>query len=165
MKCVVCDTGPLIHLEEAGVRNLLSHAGAIHIPQGVEAEMRRHEERWLDRRPAWLKVTNLNPHYDVEARTWQQAGLLDEGEAEAVALARQLNAHWLLTDDTAARLVGQAFGLDVHGSLGVVPWAAATNRLRRDKAESALDRLAQSSLWVSSSVLLTAKAALEEMFP
>jgi predicted nucleic acid-binding protein len=93
------------------------------------------------------------------------ASLLDDGEAEAVALARQLNAHWLLTDDTAARLVGQAFGLEVHGSLGIVLWAAATNRLRRDEAESALDRLAQSSLWVSSSVLLTAKAALGEMFP
>lgn len=100
-----------------------------------------------------------------EAAAWRQAGLLDPGEAEAVALARQINAQWLLTDDAAARLFGQSLSLEVHGSLGVVLWAAAAGRLNRADAEAALDRLAQSSLWISAKVLAEAKAALEQLFP
>jgi predicted nucleic acid-binding protein len=108
-------------------------------------------------------VTQLDSGPALEARSWQQAGLLHYGEAQAIALARQLGADWLLTDDAAARLLAQSLGLEVHGSLGLVLWAAATRRLSRTEAESALGRLARSSLWVSPSVLLAAKAALEQM--
>lgn len=163
MKCIVCDTGPLLHLEEAGVRNLLARAGEVHIPAIVEAEIRRHEVGWPDRRPYWLRITGLNPSYELEARNWHQAGLLDGGEAHAIALARQLEAQWLLTDDAAARLIGHSLGLEVHGSLGIVLWAAAMNYLTREDCEAALDRLARSSLWISASVLLAAKIALDRI--
>jgi len=56
--------------------------------------------------------------------TWQQAGLLHGGEAEPVALAIELKADWFLTDDAAARLLAESLGLEVHGSLGVILWAA-----------------------------------------
>jgi predicted nucleic acid-binding protein len=89
--------------------------------------------------------------------------LLDAGEAEAIELARQLRAHWFLTDDASARLVAQSLGLEVHGSLGVVLWSAAAGRLPRAAAEDALDMLAHSSLWISPSVLAEAKAALNQL--
>ena len=163
MRRIVCDTGPLLHLGEAGVRDLLSPAGEIHIPTAVDLEMRGREADWHLRRPTWLHVTPLDSGPALEARSWQQAGLLHYGEAQAIALARQLIAHWFLTDDAAARLLAQSWGLEVHGSLGLVLWAVATRHLSRPEAESALDRLARSSLWVSPSVLLAAKAALEQM--
>jgi predicted nucleic acid-binding protein len=115
------------------------------------------------RKPAWLHMTQLDSEQALEARAWQQAGLLHHGEAEAIALARQLRADWLLTDDAAERLVAQSLGLEVHGSLGVVLWAAAMRHLSHAEAESALDRLARSSLWISPSVLQAAKAALKQM--
>jgi predicted nucleic acid-binding protein len=105
--------------------------------------------------PAWLQVTPLDFAREFEARAWQQAGLLHYGEAQAIALARQLKADWLLTDDASARLVGR--------SLGFVLWAAAMRHLSLAEADSALERLARSSLWVSSSVMRAAKAALEKM--
>ena len=159
----MCDTGPLLHLGEAGVLDLLFPAGDVHIPIAVDMEMRSREAAWHVRRPSWLHVTHLDPGPALEARLWQQAGLLHYGEAQAIALARQLRAHWLLTDDAAARLLAQSWGLEVHGSLGLVLWAAAKRHLSRPEAEAALDRLAQSSLWVSPSVLLAAKAALEQL--
>jgi predicted nucleic acid-binding protein len=163
MKRIVCDTGPLIHLGEAGVRDLLSTAGDVYIPAAVDLEMRSYEPAWQVSRPPWLHVTQLDSGPALEARSWQQAGLLHYGEAQAIALVRQLSAQWLLTDDAAARLLAQSWGLEVHGSLGLVLWAAARRHLNRAEAESALDRLAQSSLWVSLSVLRAAKAALEQM--
>jgi predicted nucleic acid-binding protein len=89
---------------------------------------------------------------------------LDAGEAEAIALARQVQADWFLTDDAAARLFAQALGLEVHGALGIILWATAVGHLNRTAAEAALHRLAQSSLWVSAKVLTEARLALDQLF-
>jgi predicted nucleic acid-binding protein len=125
----------------------------------------QHIANWQVRRPDWLQIDALNTPYSREATAWQQAGLLDIGEAEALARAQHMNAAWLLTDDAAARLFAQSLGLEVHRSLGVVLWAAAVGYLTRAEAETALEGLAQSSLWISSRVLDEAKAALHRLFP
>ena len=39
MNTVVCDTGPIIHLKEAGLLKLLKETGKIYIPQMVETEL------------------------------------------------------------------------------------------------------------------------------
>jgi len=163
VRCIVCDAGPLMHLGEAGFRDLLPRAGEIHIPRAVDLEMRSYEATWHIHQPPWLRVTSLDPAPEVEAQAWRQAGLLHYGEAQAIALARQLRADWLLTDDAAARLAARSLGLEVHGSLGIVLWAAGTRYLTRADAECALERLAKSSLWVSRSILLEAKAALDKL--
>jgi predicted nucleic acid-binding protein len=162
---VVSNTGPLLHLGEADALILLSWTGEISIPKAVDREMTRQNPLWQSQRPTWIHVQELTASYKVEAEAWRQAGLLESGEAEAVSLARQLKAHWLLTDDAAARLFAQTLGIEVHGSVGIVLWAAATRRLTRADAEAALDHLAQSSLWISPKVLAEAKAALNQLFP
>jgi predicted nucleic acid-binding protein len=115
-------------------------------------------------KPAWLKVQSLNSTSLEASTTWQQAGLLDFGEAEAIALAQQINAEWFLTDDAASRLFAQSVGLEVHGSLGVVLWSAAIGHLGRSDAESTLNQLAASTLWISSRVMDEAHAALDDLF-
>src|SRR5207253_6764746 len=75
-----------------------------------------------------------------------------------------LRANWFLTDDTAARVFAQSLGLEVHGSLGIILCAAAMGHLQRAEAGRALDRLAQSSLWVSARVLAAAQTALEQLY-
>ena len=164
MRRVVSNTGPLLHLHEAELLALLEHAGEIYIPRAVDLEMAQHELEWRARRLDWITVTPVTAPYDAQATRWQQVGLLDAGEAEAMALARQLNAHWFLTDDAAARVLAASLGLEVHGSLGIVLWAATMRHLSRGEAESALDRLARSSLWISAGVLAEARAALDRLF-
>jgi len=93
-----------------------------------------------------------------------QAALLDAGEAQALALALQVEAEWLLTDDAAARLIAQQHGLEVHGSLGVVLWAAATGSLQQSEAVSAVEALSKSSLWISARILDEARIALRQIF-
>ena len=83
--------------------------------------------------------------------------------AQAIALAKQLEAEWLLTDDAAARLFAQREGIEVHGSLGLVLWAAATGHLDFAAAQSGLDALSKSSLWISPRILEEARAALPEL--
>jgi predicted nucleic acid-binding protein len=138
--------------------------GEVYITRAVNLEMEQNDSLWLNTRPSWIHVETLIAPYDGEATAWQQARLLDAGEAEAIALARQVQADWFLTDDAAARLFAQALGLEVHGALGIILWATAVGHLNRTAAEAALHRLAQSSLWVSAKVLTEARLALDQLF-
>ncbi len=166
MKVVVSNTGPILHLGEAKILDFLGKTGEVHIPKIVEIEVVRHNAAWYTEKPSWIIVDRLVSPYTTEAMAWQQAGLLDSGEAETVALAKQLNAHWLFTDDTAARLVAKSLGLEVHGSLGIVLWVAAKGYITRLEAEGYLNCLAYSTtLWISPRVLTEAKAALDKLFP
>jgi predicted nucleic acid-binding protein len=140
------------------------HAGTIAVPKAVDREMVQHVREWHTRQPPWITVTAVIAPYDAQATSWQQGGLLEAGEAEALALARQLSAKWLLTDDTAARVFATALGFEVHGSLGIVLWAAARRHLSREEAAAALDRLVHSSLWISTRVLAEARATLDRLF-
>ncbi len=86
------------------------------------------------------------------------------GEAEAIILAQHLKADWFLTDDTSARTFANVIGLEVHGTLGVVLWAAAVGYLKYDEAKMAIEGLLKSSLWISHTILEKAYKALDEMF-
>ena len=165
MRSVVCDTGPLLHLSEADALMLLSWAGEVSIPAAVDWEINRQNHLWQSQKPTWIQVREITASHKADAEAWEQAGLLGSGEAEAIALAREARADWLLTDDAAARLLAQSLGLEVHGSLGIVLWSAAVGRVNRADTEATLERLAQSSLWISSRVLREAKAALDRLFP
>jgi predicted nucleic acid-binding protein len=159
---VVSDTGPLLHLGEADALHLARLVGSLHVPPRVNAELAHLLSGW--EAPAWLTIDALAVPHAAEAAAWQQSGLLDAGEAEAIALARQLKADWLLTDDAAARLFAAQLGLEVHGSLGIVLWAAAVGHLDRAQADQMLTRLAASSLWISNRILAEARSALDEIF-
>lgn len=163
MRLVVTDTGPLVHLGEIGARDLLPSLGEIRIPESVAGEIATLDKGWPSARPRWVHVAPLDEAHEAESRAWEDAGLLDRGEADAIALARQLDAKWFLTDDASARLMAEALGIEAHGSLGVVLWAAAERTLTRDEAEDKLTRLAHSSLWVSQRVLAEARAALDKL--
>lgn len=164
MNPIVCDTGPLLHLREAGSLDILQLAGRIIIPPAVYAELVAHDPLWGEQQPDWIEVESLESRFSENAVRWLRAGLLDPGEAEALSLAIQVKAKWLLTDDTAARLIAQQQGLEVHGSLGVVLWVAATGHFRHSEAEKALEALFRSSLWLSPRIREEAWAALRQIF-
>jgi predicted nucleic acid-binding protein len=164
MRLVVSNTGPLMHLSQAQSLDLLRLSGDVHIPPAVAVEAAHHISTWTTAPPVWVNISSLQPAHASQAQAWQQAGLLDLGEAEALALARQLNADWFLTDDTAARVLAASLGIEVHGSLGIALWAAAAGHLNRSEAEAALNGLAASTLWLSAQVLKEAKDALDQIF-
>ena len=163
VKRVVADTGPILHLWEAKAWKCLTAGCTVSIPPEVEAELGHTLPNWLSRKPAWLNIAALHKHHQRDAQEWSQAGLLDSGEAAAIALGRQTAADWFLTDDAAARLFAQALGLEVHGSLGVLLWAAGQKIITPAEAKASLDGLAESTLWVSPRILKEARTALEEL--
>ena len=69
-----------------------------------------------------------------------------------------------MTDDTSARVFANVIGLEVHGTLGVLLWAAAIGYLQYKEANVAIEKLGQSSLWISKTIVGKARKALDEMF-
>lgn len=165
MNIVVADTGPLLHLSQAHSLDLLHLSGAVHIPSAVAVEAVRLNPVWASALPSWITISQLHAPHSAQAQLWEQSGLSQRGEAEALALALQLQAGWFLTDDTAARVLANSLGVEVHGSLGVVLLAAAAQHLNRVEAENALNQLAASSLWLSARVLQEARNALDQIAP
>lgn len=160
-RIVVCDTGPLLHLGEANAIYLLRLAGEILVPSVVAQEFEQNApDRVL---PDWVQVKTLDDVYPQKALEW--ARHVDAGESAAIALSLQTQADWLLSDDAGARQFAQALGLEVHGSIGLLLWRAASGQIASlEEALSLLNSLAGSSLWVSERVLQKARGAVETLF-
>ena len=162
-RIVVCDTGPLLHLSEAGAIHLLSLAGDILIPPLVAIEFESNAQGWSP--PQWVKVVELEKSARQKSEKWTKANKIDAGEAEAIGLALQVRADWLLTDDAKARQLAESTELEVHGAIGILLWSVVAGHIR-DKALAfnLLDNLANSSLWISEWVLQEARKAIHTLF-
>jgi predicted nucleic acid-binding protein len=162
MRTVVCDAGPIIHLQEAGLLHLLKACGSTCVPTLVHEEVCANTGLASDW-PNWIEIVRLGYDASKHADFLSRSADLHGGEAEAFVLCENIKADWLLTDDAAARLFATTLGMEVHGSLGVVLWNVAQGRLDREQGLSALTALAQSSLWLSTRTLSDARAAVIEI--
>jgi predicted nucleic acid-binding protein len=166
MNVVVTDTGPLLHLHQVGAMHLLAHLGSVQVTPTVWSELQRHAPSFASKGlPEWLSLAQPSASAMSQASQWVNAQVLHAGEAEALAHARETQADMFLTDDTAARTMGESLGIQVRGSLGVVLFAAASGHLDKASCLQTLDALeAQSTLWMSAKVKAAAKQAVSQIF-
>jgi predicted nucleic acid-binding protein len=81
---------------------------------------------------------------------------LDEGEAAAIALAKELHADRLLIDERQGRAVAQSMGLAVAGTLAVLQDAAAAGFI---DLQAAIDSLRQTTFRASPELFSAVLAA------
>jgi len=139
---VVSDTSPLTALISIGKAEVLrSLFGEVLIPPAVYAELRRFHKSL----PEFVRVQSVADAASVE----QLRGRLDVGEAEAIVLAQETRADYLLMDEIAGRDVARQHGLRVIGALGVLT-EAKKHRLIRSVRE-VLDQLeAETTFFVAA---------------
>jgi predicted nucleic acid-binding protein len=166
MNIVVTDTGPLLHLHQVGAMHLLAHLGSIQVTPTVWSELQRHAPSLaISRLQAWLSLAQPSTSAMLQASQWVNAQVLHAGEAEALAHARETQADLFLTDDTAARTMGESLGIQVRGSLGVLLFAAAAGQLDKAECLQVLEDLeTQSTLWMSAKVRAAARQAVSQIF-
>jgi predicted nucleic acid-binding protein len=114
-KPVVCNAGPLIHLDQLGSLDLFSDFPSISVPETVWAEVTHHRPAALPQ-PFLAKVgpaAAVAPGVAALCRAFS----LDAGEAACLALLSGMPEAIFLTDDAAARLVAGNMGLWGMGSL------------------------------------------------
>jgi predicted nucleic acid-binding protein len=150
---VVCDAGPLIHLDELGCLNLLLDFPKVLVPHAVWEEVEKHRRSALN--SVLTIVRTAAPGFaSAELEAMGRVLALHRGEAEALRLAEVTSGCILLTDDSAARLAGRNLGLRVHGTLGIVLRAIRRKQRTKEEVVAILRSLpARSTLHVSQSLL------------
>ena len=141
---VVSDTSCISNLLIIGRADLLSQLfGEVVIPVAVRDELRvKHPSL-----PAFVNVGAVSDHAAVAALSAR----LDEGEAEAIVLACELKADFLLMDETDGREEALRRGLHVIGLLGVLVEAKRLGFL--PEVRPLLDRLERDAVfWFSAKI-------------
>lgn len=139
---VVADTSPINYLILIEQIELLPHFyGRIIVPPAVLRELQSVEapppiQGWVSHPPDWLEIRLPSGNYDSVLRA------MDPGEREAIALAQELNAAYLIADDMVARSEASRRRLNVVGTLGILRSAARENLLN---LQAALSRLLETS--------------------
>lgn len=138
----VSNTSPIMNLAIIGEFSLLrDQFGEVLIPEAVLEELRVEgnlpgSQSVRDAiKAGWIRIEEMKQ--DPLVRAMQRD--LDKGEAEAIALAMQVNAEWVLMDERDGRKAAKSMKLKVVGVLGNLLKAQREGRLRSLK--QAMDRL------------------------
>lgn len=118
---VVSDTTAIIHLARINALDLVRRLYmSIYIPDAVYHELTVHGPSIPGAREVinctWIKRRAVSNKGQVLAlrRT------LDPGEAEAIALAQEINADLLIIDEKKGRAHAKSLGLDITGMVGIL---------------------------------------------
>jgi predicted nucleic acid-binding protein len=130
---VVCDAGPLIHLDELDALGLLADFAEVLVPDAVWREVERHRPRALVHPGVTLQRITPTMAVTPELEALAQVFSLHTGEWEALRVALEHRPGLLLTDDTAARLAAGNLRVGTHGTIGIL--VRAIRRRQRTKEE------------------------------
>jgi predicted nucleic acid-binding protein len=161
MSCRVVDTGPLIFLAKLNRLNLLQQgADEVLIPAAVLNEVQVLDDEASRRidlaTQTWLQMKEVDNQQALEILLAD----LDSGEAEVIALAREVKADWVIMDDLDARRFARRVGLSPVGTLGLLLAARLRGELPSLKNE--IERLHQFGFWASESLIEAVLTAADE---
>ena len=150
---VVADAGPIIHLSRIGHLDLIPFLyGRIVVPRQVYDEVVRgqgsppgsEELRQAD----WVEIEEREIRSKVSRLL---EGHLDAGEAAALALALDLKADLILSDDRQARISAERLGFQVRGTLGILLESKRQGRL--PAVAPLLHALKAEGVWLSRELI------------
>ena len=126
MIVVVSDTSPVRALLSVQRLELLrSLFDAVYVPPAVVRELER-AGCWDAASPFLTLRSPTDPTIAIEL-----SATLDEGESQAIALAKEIHPDFLLIDEAAGRLIGRQLGIQTMGFLGVLLRAKRLGHLNR----------------------------------
>ena len=129
---VVSNTSPILNLAIIDRLSLIREQfTTVIIPKGVLEELRVGEnlpgsKKILEALAAkWLQVEEVQDSAMLRILKRE----LDSGEAEAITLALETRAQWVLLDESEARRIAKDLGLKVTGVLGILLRACRQKRI------------------------------------
>jgi predicted nucleic acid-binding protein len=106
---VICNAGPLIHLDELSCLSLLNDFTSVLVPDQVWQEMTRYRPRGLTKPHQRFQSVEVTISSEPMFQTWVQSLSLDIGEQAALSLLCEHPQSIFLTDDAAARLAATTY--------------------------------------------------------
>jgi len=148
---VVSDTTPLNYLILIEVVQVLPAVfGRVYTPTAVIQELSdprgpQPVRAWASSPPKWLAVQEPAQVDETLPKA------LHKGKVEAISLAQELGADWILIDERKASRAAESRGLRVAGTLGILEEGGARSLIDYEKAR---DRLVnETSFYVTDDVL------------
>jgi predicted nucleic acid-binding protein len=131
---IVSNSSALINLSAIGHLDLLQKLYTeIIIPEAVWEEVvvkgKGQPGSEEVQKAGWIKKETVGNKAVVESLTL----ILDKGEAESIALAKENKAEMLLIDDVTAREIARHFGVNYIGILGVLREAKSKGIIKNMK--------------------------------
>ena len=151
---VICDAGPIIHLDEVGCLDVMGDFVEIVIPDCVRQEVMMHRTISFESTGLPFRVAPPVPAIDKSLQTMCKIYSLDAGEVAALNILNRDPGLVFLTDDAAARLVATKLGFKVHGTIGVLTRAIRRDLMKAEEVINVLNLLPKvSTLYLKASLL------------
>ncbi len=159
---IVSNAGPLIALSVIGKLEILNTLfQPIMIPSTVNQEILSGGDKWTGmpsfKDAAWLRVQACHRSKDPLL-----PGMLHQGEADVIRLARQLDIRYVLIDEAKARKIARdIYGLKVIGTARVLVEAKKNGLI--ENVERELRSMQARGYWIAEKIVCIAcKEAGEE---
>lgn len=154
MPVVISNASPLIGLIGIDLLHILRELwGNIIIPEAVYGEVvikgsgKPGASIIADACKDWIKVFTVKNRQEVRALQT----VLDEGEAEVIALGQEINAGLLLLDNKEPRLFAKTVDLKVIGTIGIIKLAWQKGLINSPIDE--LHKLKSNGFWIDDSLI------------
>lgn len=125
---IICDAGPLIHLDELECLELLTDFDTVLVPAQVWQEVQHHRPTALGHNKLKLQQVVIAVDTSAIFQSLVHRLTLDLGEQAALSLMANYPDAILLTNDAAARLAAQTLKYRAYGTLGILLRAIRRNQ-------------------------------------
>lgn len=161
---VVCDAGPLIHLDELDSLRLLNDFDPLLVPGQVWQEVVQHRPQAFSSADLQFQRIDTTISSAPIFQALVQSLSLNLGEQAALTLMQNHPQAIFLTDDAAARLAAVTLGYRVHGSIGILIRAIRRRQRSKDEVITLLRELpVRSTLYIRPRLLQEIIEALENL--
>jgi predicted nucleic acid-binding protein len=162
---VVCDAGPLIHLQQLTAIDVLDFAEVL-VPEAVWQEVLRHAPAALQAASVRFSRAEDPSSIDPALEALGRGLALGQGELAAIGIAQRESSCILLTDDAAARLAAESLRLRVHGTIGVILRSLRTGLRSASQVIELLEAVpSRSTLHIRKNILDEAIRQVRERYP
>lgn len=150
---VIVDSGPLIALSKVDLLFILREIfKEVYIPVGVRTEVvdkgRGMPGAEEVRQAGWIKVKEVKDILACEALKHE----LGKGEAEAIILAKELNADILIIDDKIPRDIAKSMGLKITGTLALIN-EALQRKIIAGSFLKIIEEMRRKHVWISDELI------------
>lgn len=145
---IVSDSSTLIILFDLDRIDLLQNISKkIYIPKTVYNEI---NYKYIVNLPDYFEIINIEQNNELS----QLKMLLDDGESEAILLAKKMNLP-LIIDEKKGRKIAVNMGLDIIGLLGIIYINIQSNKLSKSDAKKFLDMATNSGFRISKTLIVS----------
>lgn len=146
---VVSNTTPIISLLKLDRLELLQKLyNQINIPKAVFNEIEAGKNKAYYKDLSKIEWININPIQDTNALKYFLD--LDDGEAEAIILATEIEADLIIIDEKLGRFHAKHADLKITGTIGVLMKAKKEGYLKEIKP--LLDELTEKNVWINENL-------------